>query len=292
MYDLNSFYIFVKVIQRGGFSAASEHTGIPVATVSRRINELEKQVGLRLIERSTRRIRLTEAGQVIYDFAKRGVEEFEAGRLALEERETEVKGKLRISMPPTFDPWFALISDFQKQFPNIEIDAFVTSRKVDMIEDGIDVAVRIGSLIHQSAVAREVFRYRHVLVATPEYIAAFGKPKTPTDLVNFPCGVWHQNQEQRAWNVGGETVCLRGRITVNDYLHLQYAALRHEIITELPPFFCRDLIEQGRFVEVLPDFPFPEQTISLVYPSRKQISRICRTYIDFCVENASKYLKK
>jgi len=292
MHDLNSLYIFVNVIERGGFSAASSHTGIPVATVSRRINELEKQMGLRLIERSTRYIRLTESGQIIYEFAKRGLEEFEAGFLALEDRENEIKGTLRISMPPTFTPWFELINDYQREFPNVDIDAFVSPRKVNLIEDGIDVALRIGSLVHQTAVAREIYRYRHIVVASPKYIVKYGQPNVPAELIKFPLGIWHKFHESVSWSLGGLDVEITAKVVVNDYIHLQFLALNDFIITELPPFFCRELINEGRLVEILPEYPMPEQTVSLVYPTRQQVSRVSRSYIDFCVANADKYLMR
>lgn len=290
MIDLNSLYIFVKVIERGSFTAASEHTNIPVATVSRRVKELEESLNLRLIERSTRRIRLTESGQILYDFAIRAVEEIEAGQMALQDKETDLKGKLRISAPPSFEPWYSLLKDFKKAYPNINVDLFVSSRKVDLIEDGIDVALRVGDVVHQSVVARKLLNYRHLMVASPDYIENHGMPSHPNELMHFKTGVWRRHHEKRSWQCGEVEVELNPLIQVNDYQHLRYLATEGEIITELPPFFCRKQLESGELIPVLADFPLPEQEVSLVYPTRKQISRLSRVYIDYCIDNVGKYL--
>lgn len=290
MIDLNSLFLFVKVIERGSFTAASDHTGIPVATVSRRVKELEESLNLRLIERSTRRIRLTESGQILYDFAIRGVEEIEAGQMALQDKETEVKGKLRISAPPSFEPWYALLNDFRQAYPNIDVDLFVSSRKVDLIEDGVDVALRVGDVVQQTVVARKLLRYSHLLVASPCYIEKYGEPTNPADLMHMKTGVWRRHHEKRSWRCGDSEVDINPVIQVNDYLHLRYLAVKGEIITELPPFFCKEQLQSGELIPILQDHPFPEQEVSLVYPTRKQISRLSRVYIDFCVENVGKYL--
>ena len=290
MIDLNSLFIFVKVIERGSFTAASDHTGIPVATVSRRVKELEESLNLRLIERSTRRIRLTESGQVLYDFAMRGVEEIEAGQMALHDKETEIKGRLRVSAPPSFEPWYALLDDFRNAYPNIYIDLFVSSRKVDLIEDGIDVALRVGDVVQQTVVARKLLNYSHLLVASPDYIERYGEPTHPNDLMHMKTGVWRRHHEKRTWKCGSFNVETNPVIQVNDYLHLRYLAVKGEIITELPPFFCKEQLRNGELIPILVDFPFPQQEVSLVYPTRKQISRLSRVYIDFCVENVGKYL--
>jgi DNA-binding transcriptional LysR family regulator len=288
--DLNSLNLFVKVVQKGSFSAAAKFTGVPVATISRRVSELELSLDLRLLERSTRQLRLTEAGSTLFEFATRAVEEIEAGELALQEREGDIRGKLRLSAPPNFEPWWPLIRQFQNKYPNVQVDLFVSERKVELIEDGIDVALRIGELVHQSAVVRKLYTYRHVLVATPEFIQHHGRPQTPAELSKFPCAVWSSKNSEPCWSLGGQKIHLQAYIKANDFLHMRYLALRHDAITELPPFLAKAWLDSGEFVEILPEFPLPNYDVSLIYPSRKQISRVSRVYIDFCVENAAKYL--
>jgi DNA-binding transcriptional LysR family regulator len=132
------------------------------------------------------------------------------------------------------------------------------------------------------------------LVASPRYVEKYGKPKIPKELFSFRCGVWHRNNEQISWKLGEDEILIDASknkiITINDYTHLRFMVLRDEIITELPPFFCRDLINEGKLVEIMPDYQMPNQMISLLYPSRKHVSSITRAYIDFCVANVNTYL--
>ncbi|MFK5913975.1 MAG: LysR substrate-binding domain-containing protein [Woeseiaceae bacterium] len=288
--DLNSIELFVRVVQQGSFSAASRHTGVPVATVSRRVSELERSLDVRLLERSTRQLRLTGAGSTLYEYVSRGLQEMDAGALALQNRESELRGTLRLSMPPNFSPWWDLLRDFQEKFPHIELDIYATERKIDLIEDGIDVSLRIGDVIHLSAVARKLMDYRHVMVATPQFIQSFGQPKSPQDLLNYPIAVWGKKEDLIDWVLNGEKVSIKPTVSVNDYLHLRYLALQNIYITELPPFVARDLIAQKRLVQILPDYKLPQYSVSLLYQSRHQLSRIARVYIDFCKSNAESYL--
>jgi len=282
--DLNSARIFSNVAAKGSFSSAARLMGIPVATVSRRVAELESSLNVRLLERSTRKLRLTEAGATLYEFVSRGVEEMDAGLLALSEQERNLNGRLRLSLPPSFEPMWKLLGDFQEIHANIEIDLFVSERQLEFIEDGIDVALRIGDVASQSAVARLLMTYRHCLVASPEFLAD-NSLENPQDIIFKKCAAWCQKDQPITWSLGNETLTINPFIRANDYLHMRYLALCHKCITELPPFFCQKYIESGRLVEVLPDYPMPEQQINLVYPSRKRMSRITRVFIDYCVES-------
>jgi len=288
--DLNSVELFVRVVQKGSFSAASRHTGVPVATVSRRISELERALDVRLLERSTRQLRLTGAGSTLFEYVSRGLEEMDAGMLALQNRESELRGTLRLSLPPNFEPWWELLKDFQQKFPLIELDVYATERKIDFIEDGIDVALRIGDISYLSAVARKLLDHRHVLVATPQFIKKFGQPKLPQDLVNFPCAAWCKKDAFVEWTLGGENISIQASIRANDYPHMRYLALQHICITELPPFMVNDLIAQQRLVQILPKYNFPAYSVNLLYQNRNQLSRIARVYIDFCISNVKQYL--
>jgi len=282
--DLNSARIFANVVARGSFSAAARFMGIPVATVSRRVAELESSLEVRLLERSTRKLRLTEAGATLYDFVSRGVEEMDAGLLALSENEKDLRGRLRLSMPPSFEPMWTLLDSFQALHTNIDIDLFVSERRLDFIEDGIDVALRIGDVASQSAVARLLMVYRHRLVASPEFLrnASIGSPR---DVLAMDCAAWSQRNDVITWTLGDEKLTIDPFLRSNDYLHMRYLALKGKCITELPPFFCQKYIESGELVEVLPDHAMPEQQVNLVFPSRKSVSRITRVFIDYCVEN-------
>jgi DNA-binding transcriptional LysR family regulator len=239
---------------------------------------------VRLLVRSTRKLRLTEAGATLYEFVSRGVEEMDAGLLALSENEHDLRGRLRLSMPPSFEPMWALLDNFQSIHTNIDIDLFVSERRLDFIEDGIDVALRIGDVASQSAVARLLMAYRHRLVASPEFLRNVSI-ESPQDIHSIDCAAWSQKNNVIVWTLGSENLTINPFLRANDYLHMRYLALKGKCITELPPFFCKKYIDSGELVEVLPNYAMPEQQVNLVYPSRKSVSRITRVFIDYCVEN-------
>ncbi len=280
--DLNSARIFAHVIAKGSFSAASKSMGIPVATVSRRISELEDDLGMRLIERSTRRLRLTDAGSTLYDYVCRGVQEMEAGLLALSEQEANLGGSLRLSLPPSFEPMWDVLDSFSELYPRVEVDVFVSERRLDFIEDGIDIALRIGAVESLSAVARRLCSYRHVLVATPAFLGQH-PIRHPGDILQVKTAAWSKKDQSVKWYLGEHELLVHPIVHANDYNHMRYIALRHRCVTELPPFFAKPYIKSGALVQVLPEHPMPEQTVQLVYPSRKSVSRITRAFIDYCV---------
>lgn len=280
--DLNAARMFAYVVTKGSFSAAAKAMGTPVATVSRRVAELEMALDSRLLERSTRKLRLTEAGSILYEYAIRGVEEFDAGLLALKEQQYELKGRLRLSMPPNFEPMWGVLERFQQSYTNIELDVMITERRIDFIEDGIDVALRVGALQTESAVARKLADYSHILVATPSFLKLFDI-QSPLDLLDAPCVAWGKPGQDIRWCLGEEIIQVTPKLRVNDYQHLKSAVLSGKWVSELPPMFCDALIQSGELVEVLPSHKLPKQSLSLLYPSRKNLSRITRTFIDFCV---------
>jgi len=282
--DLNSARIFAHVAAKGSFSSAAKFMGIPVATVSRRVAELESYLAVRLLERSTRKLRLTEAGTTLYNYVARGVEEMDAGLLALKEKEQELRGRLRFSMPPNFEPMWKLLDEFQGLHRNIDIELVVTERRLEFIEDGIDIALRIGDIDIQTAVARRLTTYRHRLVASPEFIVG-RNIDLPSDILSEKCAAWSKQYQNITWKLGDEKLIIQPFMRANDYSHMRYLALQGRCITELPPFFCQQHLENGELIELLPNYVMPEQDVNLVYPSRKSVSRITRVFIDYCVEN-------
>ncbi|MBY0515405.1 MAG: LysR family transcriptional regulator [Bacteriovoracaceae bacterium] len=285
--DFNSARMFVSVVSKGSFTSAAKELGVPVATVSRRIAELEESLNLRLLERSTRNLRVTEAGSTLYEFASRGVEEFEAGLLAITDKEDELHGVLRISMPPSFEPLWDLLKKFQNQYQKIDIEVFVSERRVNYIEDGIDLSLRVGSIDTLSGVARKITTYRHKLIASSKYSNT--KIKNPNDLLSHHCILWGTKSSNREWRLGSQTIKIQPKIIANDYALIQSLVHSGGYISEVPPFLCRKGLEDGTLKEVLPQYPMPELDINLVYPSKKNISRISRVFIDFCLENSEKF---
>jgi DNA-binding transcriptional LysR family regulator len=171
MSDLNSLIIFAHVVDANGFSKAARRLKMPTSTVSRRIAELEQALGVRLIERSTRCLRLTDVGSEVLEYAHRGAEISEAIENIASNHLSKVSGNLRLAAPPSIsDSLLApIVVAFQKEYPDVHIQVFITERIVDQIAEGVDLAFRVGELEDSSLVARRILTYRHQLVASPEY---------------------------------------------------------------------------------------------------------------------------
>ncbi len=283
--------LFVKVVENHSFSKTAKRENVPVSTVSRKISELEKALGVRLLERSTRQLRMTEIGQDYYARCRRGLEEFEAANLMVSDRQSEVSGTLRISVPPNLSEVIVapLVVGFQALYPNVVFRVLVTDRYVHLIEDGIDLAMRVGELDDSNLVARRLIRYRHLLIASPEYLEKAGYPKHPKDLDDHPLIAFTPWFGEPMWPLTDgekvEKVLVRPGFSINDYNGVQRAVLSGSGIGEIPSFICGKQLAAGQLVEVMPNWRFEPVAISAVYSARLNLSRVVRLFKDFCVEN-------
>jgi DNA-binding transcriptional LysR family regulator len=292
MPDLNAVAVFVQVAQSGSFSAAAKELDMPLSTVSRKVAGLESGLKVKLLERSTRSLRLTDIGAIYLENCRRGLEEFQAADLAVEDRQNEVSGLLRISLPPNLaESMFApIIAGFQDRYPLARVAVLVAERFVDLVEDGIDLSFRVGVLRDTSLVARKLLTYRHVLVASPDYLNRNGTPEGLEDLqahrvITFgfkPLGGlrWalfrgHQQAE----------IAIKPALCINDYAAVQQAAQLGQGITELPTVLCGQLLREGLLVEVLPEWQFEETSLYAVHSGRRNMSRLSRLFLDCCSEH-------
>jgi len=281
--DLNAARMFVAVVQAGSLSTAAVRLRTPLTTLSRRIRDLERQLKVQLLERSARGTKTTDAGARLYEHASRGIDALLEAEQAIASDQACLKGRLRLSLPTTFEPWWDLLAAFQRRYPDIQIQVYSTERRVDLIEDGIDVALRVDAIVHQTMVARHLLSYRHILVGSPDLVERFGLPAKPDALHRFPCAVWASPIDVRPrWELGGEIFVPKAMLSVNDYRHLCSYALDGQAVTELPPFMAIGPIRKKRLIPLLPHCPLPEQPIHLLYPSHRHPSAIVRTYLDFC----------
>ena len=283
--------LFVKVVENHSFSKTAKRENVPISTVSRKISDLEKALGVRLLERSTRQLRMTEIGQDYYARCRRGLEEFEAANLMVSDRQSEVSGTLRISVPPNLSEVIVapLVVGFRALYPNVVFRVLVTDRYVHLIEDGIDLAMRVGELNDSNLVARRLIRYRHLLVASPEYLEKARHPKSPQDLNDHPLIAFTRWFVEPVWHLGNgnkmEKVLVKPDFSINDYNGVQRAVLGASGIAEIPSIVCGKHLTAGRLVEVMPNWHFEPATISAVYSARLNLSRVVRLFKDFCVEN-------
>jgi len=294
--DFNAIALFVRVIEYKSFTETSRRLGIPISTVSRKVSELEKSLGVRLLERSTRRLRLTELGQEYYQYCRRGVEEFEIGSLVLGDRQVEVSGTLHISLPPNLSEHLVMpiACAFQDIYPKTCIKILVTKRYVDLIEDGVDIAFRVGKLESSSMFARHLLTYRHLLVASPQYIEAHGEPAHPNDLGTHRLITFGGWQEELLWKLesGHEShkLVINANLSVNEMTAIQYAAEAGRGIAEIPAIICARALHCHKLVEVMPTWRFSPTTLSAIYPSNRNTSRLVKLFLDFCVSYIGQHM--
>lgn len=281
--DLNATRMFVAVVQAGSLSAAATRLGTPLPTLSRRIRDLERQLRVQLLERSARGTKLTDAGARLYEHASRGIESLLEAEQAVVSDQARLKGRLRLSLPQTFEPWWDLLAAFQRRYPDIQVYVYSTERRMDLVEDGIDVALRVGAIVHEAMVARPLLSFRNILVASPKLVERFGMPAEPDALHRFPCALWASRIDVPArWDLGGHVVEPDAVLATNDYHHLCRRALGGDVVTELPPFLAAAAIREKRLVPLLPQYPLPEWSLNLIYPPQRHPSTLVRTYLDFC----------
>ncbi len=291
MIDKNAMALYVKVVENNSFSRAAEREGTPVSTVSRKISELEKALGVRLLERSTRRLRMTEIGQDYYQRCRRGLEEFETANLMVMDQQAQVSGRLRLSVPPSLSDVviIPLIEAFQARYPNAIVNCLVTDRHVNHIEDGIDISLRVGDLKDSSLVARRLLRYRSVLVASPGYLERAGAPSHPNELPLHALVAFSRWEPAVTWvlenNGESHKVNVQPRIAINDYAGVQSAVMNGLGISEIPSILCGQRLLDGSLVEVMAEWQFAPVTLSAIYPSNRNLSRLVRLFKDFCVEH-------
>jgi DNA-binding transcriptional LysR family regulator len=293
MTDLNSLIIFARVMEANSFSEAARRLKMPTSTVSRRIAELEEQLGVRLIERSTRRLRLTGVGSEVLMHAQRSAELSDAVDNIASDHQSNVSGLLRLSAPPSIsDSLIApLVGAFQAAHPNVRVQVYVSERFVDHIAEGIDLAFRVGAITDASLVAQKILTYRHQLVASPAYFETCKPPAMPHDLLGHKLLAFSRWKAEYLWtltNANGneETLSIHPYFSMNDYAGLASALVAGVGIGELPPLVQPELLREGRLVEVMPKWRFRTVNLWLAHLENRYITRPVRIFKGFAAETA------
>ena len=292
MSDLNALLIFAKVVEATSFSEAARRLGMPISTVSRKVADLEDQLGVRLLERSTRQLRLTDVGADVLEHAQKGVEVSEAVDSVVSNQLAEVKGTLRLSAPPSIaDSLLApLVTAFQASYPQVHVHALVTDRFVEHVAEGIDLVFRVGPLEDSTLIARKVLRYRHQLVASPEYLENVKAPRKPSDLLNHRLLAFSFWNPQKSWTFANgekkETITFLPYLAMNDFAGLATALVSGAGIGDLPPIVSPSLMRDGKLVEVMPKWRFRAVDISVVHLGNRHIPRPVRLFKEFAAQMA------
>jgi DNA-binding transcriptional LysR family regulator len=293
MTDLNALVVFAKVVETKSFSEAARRLRMPVSTVSRRVAELEDQLGVRLLDRSTRSLRLTDLGSEVLEHAQRSAEASEAVANIVSNRQSSVSGMLRLSAPPNISDTLLtpLVTAFQASYPNVRVHILIAERFVDHIADGVDIAFRLGALKDSSLVARRILTYRHQLVASPDYLKGRKAPETPRDLLDHRLIAFSYSRPESRWafvHANGkdeETLTFQPMLSMNDFAGLTPALLAGGI-GDLPPIVQPELMRNGRLVEVMPQWRFRTLDLSLVHLGNRNMSRPVRLFKEFAARMA------
>ncbi len=288
---LGAMAVFAQVVEAESFSAAAREMGIAKSSVSKQISRLEDELGVRLLNRTTRRLSLTEAGQTFYQGCQRVVAEAAAAESAVTHLAAAPRGRLRVGVPMSFglrhiSPVLPLLLG---RCPELTVDLALNDRFVDLVEEGFDVGVRIAHLTDSSLIARRLAPSRNILCAAPEYLAAQGMPRTVEDLSAHECLLYSYQVTGGKWRFAGpggrRELRVRGRLRANSGESLLAAALAGFGIAHLPTFICGDALREGRLVRLLPEWADPvESVINAIYPASRNLSPKVRVFIDFLVE--------
>lgn len=284
--DLNSLADFVAVADGGGITAAARARNEPKQTISRRLQRLEEALGVRLFDRTTRALRLTDEGRLLRLRVASALADIEEVRRELSDRAEEPRGVLRLSAPMLLGHTLLgkLIATYALSCPEVDVDVVLSDRRVDLVEEGFDVAIRVGALDDSSLIARRLGRGETVLVAAPSLLERVGHPEKPADLAKLPCIHFGARRELIVWSLRQNNqevaVSVAGQIAANSLMLCRDAAIAGAGVAALPAFVIRDAVQSGHLVRVLPDWLAGADPISIVYPSRRQTSARLRIFVE------------
>lgn len=286
MGQLEDLQVFIRVADTGGIGKAAEQLGIAKSAVSRRLAELEKRLDTTLFSRTTRKIHLTEAGQRCYAYAIRAVDSMNELQAAVAEDVSNIKGLIRLSVPMSFalSHLTPVLDEFMQTYPGIHFDIDVTDRFVDLIEAGLDLAIRIGELKDSTLKAKMIAPVKMFLAASPEYLRIHGTPKTVADLEHHPFLVFRNTTAYPKYkdeNGAEHTLNIKSVITINSGDLLSQFAIKNYGIVFTPTFISWKEFQSGALVKILPEqYSFKSQ-INAVYPNSRFLPKRIRLFIDF-----------
>jgi LysR family transcriptional regulator, regulator for bpeEF and oprC len=277
---------FVAVADAGSFSIAARRLGVTQSTISKQVAALETHLSVRLFQRTTRSLALTDEGSAFYESATRALAAIDEAQAAVGPK-GDVQGLLRVTMPLTLaeSRLIAIIADFLEAHPRIQIDMSLSDHALNLVADNIDVAIRVGRLVDSGLISRKIGLARRVIVASPDYIVRAGRPVVPTDLQTHNCLLYTLLATGARWGfAGGQSVSVSGNFKTDSPNALRIAALNGVgIAVNARWLFERD-IESGALEVLMPDHPPETMPIQAVLPSGRHIAARTRTFVDFVAE--------
>ena len=282
--------VFVTVVEAQGFSAAAKRLGSTPAAVSRRIKSLEQRLGVRLLQRTTRTLKLTEAGELYYREVSRLLGDLKTVEQQLDEVTGQVTGELRIVAPMSFGQrrLASVVAQFALLHPKLRVTLRLEDRETDIVSEGLDLAVRIAYLNDSSLVARPVASVPRYFCASPGYLEKRGTPQSPGELLQHDCLHYNIISEREEWTFSGqegdESMMIKGVFCSNNGEVLAEAAMHGLGITVLPDFIVEEALADGRLVRLLEGHERSSLTLFVLYPSRHHVPAKTRLFIDFMLD--------
>jgi DNA-binding transcriptional LysR family regulator len=293
MQDLNDLRFFAEVVEQNGFAAAARKLGMPRSRLSRRIGLLEERLGVRLIQRSTRRFAVTGIGQEYYRHCVAMVVEAEAAQETIDRLRSEPQGVVRMSCPSSMIYFQVgeMIARFMAECPKVEVSLESTNRQVDVIREGFDIAIRVRfpPLDDSDLVIRKLAESTQLLVASPAALKDFLRPLVPADLAALPSLAWDPARQEHEWRLDGPdgasaVIRHRPRLVTEDMVALRLAVLGGVGVCQFPTFVVQDDLQAGRLIDVLPNWTPKAGIIHAVFPSRRGLLPSVRTLLDYLAE--------
>ena len=287
---LTSMSIFVRVVTLGGFAAAARESDISATMVAKHIQALEAHLGSRLLNRTTRHQRLTEVGEVYYQRCRKLLSEVDAADSTVSQLRAAPRGTLRVAAPVTFGTrrLIPALADYLRQYPDVNVDLSLNDRVIDLVDEGFEVAIRVGHLKDSQLIARPLHPYASTLCASPEYLRRRGRPKTPQDLREHDCLGFSFSGMRGRWRLiqgdEDENVMFTPRLRANNGEGLRQAALAGVGIVMQPEVLLDDDVKEKRLVRVLPGWRVPARPLHVVYVRDRQMTPKLQCFIDFVVD--------
>lgn len=274
---------FVYVAEYESFTKAAKKIGISTAQVSRQVSALEKRLNIKLLYRTTRKVSLTEEGQVFYQHCRAVLDGLDAAEQAVSNLQAKPQGRIKLTAPVTYgeQQLLPLINDFMMRYSDIEVTAFLSNQKVDLLEGGYDLAIRIGKLNDSTMMAKKLSSRTNFVCAAPAYIKKHGVPNTLTELSQHNCllgtlDYWHFKEQGKERNIR-----VTGSVRYNSGYSLADAALKGLGIVQLPDYYVQNYLQSGALISILDNYREPEEAIWALYPHNRHLSPKIRLLVEF-----------
>lgn len=278
---------FVAVAEEGSFTSAAQKLDVSTAQVSRQISQLEARLGVKLLYRTTRTVTITQEGSVYYQHCRAVLDGLQHAEDELLNLQSKPQGKIKLTATVTYGEQviLPLINDFQTLYPEVDVEAYLTNKRVDIVEDGYDLAIRIGDLKDSTLMARKLSQRSNFVCASPEYLDKYGTPHTISELSRHNCllgtlDYWRFHVDGRE-----KSVRVSGSLRYNSGFGLTQAALQGIGIVQLPDYYTKQYLSEGRLVPLLEAYRMAEEGIWAVYPQNRFMSPKLRVLIDHLVKN-------